>query len=220
MAIAESNGRTNQKARTRRAIVEACLDLIRQGQPVTMPEVAKAALVSEATAYRYFPDLASLLAKALAEDWPTPSEALAPVAASNDPVERVAFATRFLLQGVAERQAVVRAMISSTIAQPDLSGRARPGIRFGLIECALAPFVDPFEAANPELLAQLRLDLAVIMSAEALFSLTDLCGLSIDDAIDSAAKTASTVTAAAYSQIGQGPLNVPQQDRRMVGRER
>ena len=47
-----------------------------------MPDVAKAAMVSEATAYRYFPDLASLLAKALAEDWPTPAEALAPVAAS------------------------------------------------------------------------------------------------------------------------------------------
>jgi AcrR family transcriptional regulator len=201
VAIAGSNGRTNQKARTRRAIVEACLELIRQGQPVTMPEVAKAALVSEATAYRYFPDLASLLAKALAEDWPTPSEALAPVATSNDPVERVAFATRFLLRGVAERQAVVRAMISSTIAQPDLSGRARPGIRFGLIEYSLAPFVDVFAAANPELLAQLRLDLAVIMSAEALFSLTDLCGLSIEDAIDSAEKTARTLTAAAFQRI-------------------
>ena len=201
MAIAESSGRTNQKARTRRAIVDACLELIRQGQPVTMPEVAKAAMVSEATAYRYFSDLASLLAKALSEDWPTPSEALAPVAASNDPVERVAFATRFLLQGVAERQAVVRAMISATIAQPDLSGRARPGIRFGLIECALAPFVDAFGAANPELLAQLRLDLAVVMSVEALFSLTDLCDLSVEDAIDSAENTARTLTAAAFTQI-------------------
>jgi AcrR family transcriptional regulator len=201
VAIAGSNGRTNQKARTRRAILEACLELIRQGQPVTMPEVAKAAMVSEATAYRYFPDLASLLAKALSEDWPTPSEALSPVAASNDPVERVAFATRFLLQGVAERQAVVRAMISATIAQPDLPGRARPGIRFGLIECALAPFLDDFEVANAELLAQLRLDLAVVMSAEALFSLTDLCGLSIEDAIDSAEKTARTLTAAAFTQI-------------------
>jgi AcrR family transcriptional regulator len=126
-----------------------------------MPEVAKAAMVSEATAYRYFPDLASLLAKALAEDWLPPTEALAPVEASNDPVERVAFATRFLLHGVAERQAVVRSMISATIAQPDLSARARPGIRFGLIECALTPFFDVLEAANPELLAQLRLDLAV-----------------------------------------------------------
>src|SRR5271155_5593692 len=132
---------------------------MRQRQSVTMPEVAKAAMVSEATAYRYFPDLASLLAKALAEDWPTPAEALAPVAASNDPLERVVFATRFLLQGVAERQAVVRSMISATMVQPELSRIARPGIRFGLIECALAPFVGVIEAADPELLDQLRLDL-------------------------------------------------------------
>ena len=66
MAIAANNGRTNQKTRTRRAIVDACVERIRQRQPVTMPEVAKAAMVSEATAYRYFPDLASLLAEALA----------------------------------------------------------------------------------------------------------------------------------------------------------
>jgi len=166
-----------------------------------MPEVAKAAMVSEATAYRYFPDLTSLLAKALAEDWPTPTQALAPVEGSNDPVERVAFATRFLLRGVAERQAVVRSMISATIAQQALSARARPGIRFGLIECALAPFSDASESTNPDLLAQLRLDLAVVVSAEALFCLTDLCGLSIEDAIDSAEKTARTLTAAAFQQI-------------------
>ena len=200
MTFAEGKGRTNQRARTQRAIVEACVGLIRQGQPVTMPAVAKAALVSEATAYRYFPDLASLLAQALAADWPTPTEALAPVEGSTDPVERVTFATRFLLRGGAGRQAVVRAMISATIAQLDL-GRARPGIRFGLIDCALAPFVDAFAAADPDLLPQLRLDLAVVVSAEALFSLTDLCGLSIDDAIESAAKTAGTLTAAAVAQL-------------------
>lgn len=201
MVSAESRGRTNQKARTQQAIVEACVELIRRRQSVTMPEVAKVAMVSEATAYRYFPDLAALLARALTEDWPTPTEALAPVETSNDPVERVAFATRFLLDGVAQRQLVVRSMISATIAQPGLSGRARPGIRFGLIEYALAPFVDVFESANPELLAQLRLDLAVVVSAEALFSLTDLCGLSIEDAIASAERTARTLTSAAFQQI-------------------
>ena len=126
--------------------------------------------------------------------------------ASSDPVERVAFAARFLLQGVAERQTVVRSMISATIVQPEFSGRARPGICFGLIEYALAPFVNVLEAANRELLAQLRLDLALVISAEALFSLTDLCGLSIEDAIDSAEKTAKTLTAAAFQQIRQGSL--------------
>ena len=88
MATAEGRERTNQKARTERAIVEACVELIQQGRPITMPEVARTAMVSEATAYRYFPDLTTLLAKALAEDWPTPAEALAPVEASMDPRSR------------------------------------------------------------------------------------------------------------------------------------
>jgi AcrR family transcriptional regulator len=200
VASAESSGRTNQKARTQRAIVEACVELIRARQPVSMPEVAKMAMVSEATAYRYFPDLASLLAEALAEDWPSPTEALAPVEASVDPVERVAFATRFLLEGVAERQAVVRSMIAATIVAPNL-GLARPGIRFGLIDRALAPFVDGLRSANPDLPPQLRLALAVVVSAEALFCLTDLCGLSTRDAIASVEETARTLTRAAFARL-------------------
>jgi hypothetical protein len=38
-----------------------------------------------------------------------------------------------------------------------------------------------------------------VVSAEALFTLTDLCGLSPDDAIASAAATASTLTRAAFA---------------------
>jgi AcrR family transcriptional regulator len=194
-----TGGRTNQKARTQRAIVEACRELIRSGQPVTMPDVAKAAMVSEATAYRYFPDLASLISQALAEDWPTPAEALEPVADSTDPVERVAFAARHLLQGVAERESVVRAMIAATVSRPEFASRGRPGIRFGLIDYALAPFHDSFESSNREAAAQLRRGLAIVVSAEALFCLTDLCGLSIDAAIDSAVQTAKTLTAVAFA---------------------
>ncbi|MCW2523223.1 MAG: regulatory protein TetR, partial [Frankiales bacterium] len=82
-------GRANQKARTRAAIVQACRQLIDSGDSVTMPEVARLALVSEPTAYRYFPDLYSLLTTALAGMWPVPADALAPVADSTDPVERV-----------------------------------------------------------------------------------------------------------------------------------
>jgi AcrR family transcriptional regulator len=195
----ENGERTNQKARTQRAILEACVSLIRQNRSVTMPVVAKVAMVSEATAYRYFPDLASLLSKALAEDWPTPSEALAPVEGSRDPVERVAFATRFLLEGVAARQTVVRSMIATSITDPDHLGKARPGIRFGLIEEALSPFADALESANLD--AQLNRDLAVVMSAEALFCLTDFCGLSIAEAVASVVTTARTITDAAFRTL-------------------
>jgi len=189
-----SGGRANQKTRTRRAIVEACRELVRTGSDVTMPEVAKLALVSEATAYRYFPDLVSLLGETIDGLWPSPAEALQPVAPSRDPVERVSFACEFLLRGVLSYQGGVRATISGTITRPGLAA-SRPGIRFGLIDCALAPFEGTLPAAG---LAQLKRDLAVVVSAEALFTLTDLCGLSPDDAIASAARTAATVTAAAF----------------------
>src|SRR6201989_2391195 len=186
-----TGGRANQKTRTRRAIVDACRDLVRTGAEVTMPEVARRALVSEATAYRYFPDLTSLLAETIDGLWASPAEALAPFASSTDPVERVRFACEFLLRGVFSYQGAVRAMISGTITRPGLAP-GRPGIRFGLIDYALAPFGDGRD------LAQLRRDLAVAVRGEALFSLTDLCALRPDEAVASAARTAATLTAAAF----------------------
>jgi AcrR family transcriptional regulator len=142
MTAESDTGRVNQKKRTRMAILQACCELIRSGVTVTMPDVARRALVSEATAYRYFPDLASLVNEAFAGMWPSPAEALGPVAESGDPVERVAFACEFLLRGVLSSQAAVRAMISATIIRPELAA-ARPGIRFGLIDEALAPLAGP-----------------------------------------------------------------------------
>src|SRR5215467_9502103 len=138
MAVTGATGRTNQKARTRKAIIDACRELAASGASVTMPEVARLALVSEATAYRYFPDLVSLLNEALAGVWPRPADALAPVADSRDPVERIAFACEFLLRGVLAYEGGVRASISATIIRPG-SARRRPGLRFGLIDQALAP---------------------------------------------------------------------------------
>jgi len=185
-------GRVNQKERTRKAIIDAARDLLKSGAEITMPAVAQAALVSEATAYRYFPDLASLLTEAEEGVWPSPAESLAPVAHSVDPVERVGYATEVLLRGVLARQGAVRVTMSAAIAKP-ASADARPGHRFGLIDEALAPMA----GADPETLAQLKRDLAIVMSAEALFILTDLCGLPAEDAIASVVRTARTVTAAA-----------------------
>ncbi|BBA95897.1 putative TetR family transcriptional regulator [Actinacidiphila reveromycinica] len=200
MTAQAGTGRSNQKKRTRAAILVAARDLVGSGREVTMPEIARAALVSEATAYRYFPDLPSLIGEALAGAWPEPADALRPVAGSDDPVERVAFACEFLLRGTLARQGAVRAMIAATVIRPETAA-ARPGIRFGLIDHALAPVRAAFLAADPERLAQLERDLAVAVSAEALFCLTDLCGLAPEEAVASAVRTASTLTAAAVRTL-------------------
>ena len=196
MAVRPQSGRVNQKARTRMAIVGAARELIRTGRPVTMPAVAQAALVSEPTAYRYFPDLLSLLTEAFAGLWPDPEQALRPVAGSRDPAERIAYATEFLFRHVLAYQGAVRAMIAATITRPELAHN-RPGLRFGLIDHALAPLRGTLAVTDPGAFRQLRLDLAVVVSAEALFTLTDLCGLTPEQAISSAARTAGTLTTAA-----------------------
>jgi AcrR family transcriptional regulator len=196
MTTDDGTARANQKKRTRMAIVEACREIIRSGSPVTMPDVARAALVSEATAYRYFPDLPALLNEAFPSMWPSPAEALSSVAESADPVERVAFACEFLLRGVHAYQGAVRAMIAATVTHPEQAG-SRPGLRFGLIDEALAPLGETLGPADGARLAQLKTDLAAVVSADALFVLTDLAGLTPDDAIASLVRIATTVTEAA-----------------------
>ena len=167
-----------------------------------MPAVARSALVSEATAYRYFPDLASLLRDALAGVWPSPERPSAPVAGSDDPAERVAYATEALLRHVLAYQGGVRAMIAATITRPGMAAAAA-GVPVRAHRLRAAPAGGGTATAG---LAQLKRDLAVVISAEALFTLTDLCGLSPDDAIASAVHTAArTLTEAATHGSMRGP---------------
>ena len=127
-------------------------------------------------------------------------QALAPVADSADAVERIAFACEFLLRGVLAAESATRAMIAATITRPELTG-ARPGCRFGLIDEALIPLEGTLGAADPARFTRLKQDLAAVVSAEALFTLTDLARLTPDEAIASLARTAATVTRAARSLL-------------------
>ena len=192
-------GRVNQKQRTRTAIVAAARDLITGSAEVTMPAVARAALVSEATAYRYFPDLISLLREAVDGTWPSPEQALASARGSADAVERLGVATDRLLRHVQAYQGAVRAMIAVSVVRPGAAG-IRPGYRFGIIDHALAPLESSLGRRRPAAFRQLKQDLAIVVSAEALFTLTDLCDLAPDEAIASAVRTARTITAAAVRQ--------------------
>jgi AcrR family transcriptional regulator len=193
-----NTGRSNQKERTRAAIVASARQAIASGDEITMPDVARRALVSEATAYRYFPDLASLLREALAGIWDSPEQAMAPAAGSADPVERIGFATEVLLREVLAHQGAVRALIAASITRPAAAG-VRPGRRIGLIDEALRPLNATMAVRRPAQFEQLKRGLAVVVSAEALFTLTDLVGLAPEEAVASAVRTARSLTAAAIA---------------------
>ena len=195
----EERGRVNQKRRTRTAIIAACQELITAGAEINMPAVARAALVSEPTAYRYFPDLASLLEEALAGIEPDPAAALAAGADPGDPVERIAYAAELLARLVIERQSAIRALMSVSIAR-GTARRVRPGYRFALIDQALAPLTGHKSGMDAAALEQLRRDLAVVVSAEAVLTLTDLYALNPDAAVASIVHTARLITEATLSR--------------------
>ncbi len=81
--------RPNQKRRTRKDLLQAAATLMKQGRRPSLDEVAEEALVSRATAYRYFPSIEALLAEASA-DMLTPEPAqLFTGDEPTDPVARV-----------------------------------------------------------------------------------------------------------------------------------
>jgi AcrR family transcriptional regulator len=196
----QESGRVNQKRRTRAAIIAACQELITAGAEINMPAVARAALVSEPTAYRYFPDLASLLEEALAGIEPDPAAALAAGADPGDPLDRVAYAAELLAKLVIERQGAIRALMSVSIAR-GTARAVRPGYRFALIDQALAPLSGHKPGIDATTLEQLRRDLAVVISAEAVLTLTDLYGLDADAAVASIVHTARLITEATLSRV-------------------
>jgi AcrR family transcriptional regulator len=194
----EERGRVNQKRRTRAAIIAACQELITTGADMNMPAVARAALVSEPTAYRYFPDLATLLEEALAGIEPDPVAALAAGADPDDPVERVAYAAELLAKLVIERQGAIRALTSVSIARRT-AREVRPGYRFALIDQALAPLTARKPRIDRARREQLRRDLAVVISAEAVLTLMDLYGLDPDATVASIVHTARLIAEATLS---------------------
>jgi AcrR family transcriptional regulator len=160
-----------------------------------MRAIARRAGVSEATAYRHFPDLLAILRDGFVGVWPDVSKALPELTACTDPVDRIGMVTAFLAQNVLSIQGAVRAMISMTVTRPDETAGARPSYRIDLIETALEPLV----GLSPIRLAQLKSDLSIVVSAESLFTLLDLQKLKPDIAVANLAAIARTLVRAALT---------------------
>ena len=89
-AMPRTSPRSNQHLRTRKDLLLAAGRLLKEGRQPTMDEIAAAALVSRATAYRYFPTLeAQLIEAPLDGAMPDPDRLFADVP-STDPDEAFA----------------------------------------------------------------------------------------------------------------------------------
>ncbi len=182
MAGKERIGRPNQRMRTRKDLLQAAARLIKNGHTPTLDEVAEAALVSRATAYRYFPSIDALLVEAsLDVAVPEPGE-LFRNDTSADPVLRLQRVETALYDMILANEPMLRTMLAHTIQhemQADETGTLprRQNRRTPLIEAALEPARNRFK---PAALKMLMRSLALIMGTEATIVVKDV--LQLDDA--------------------------------------
>lgn len=184
MTQPEPSGRPNQKTRTRKDLLQAAARLIKQGHTLTLEEVAEAALVSRATAYRYFPSIEALLVEAAVDvAVPEPGEFFRDDA-SHDPVARLQRVETALYDMILANEPLLRNMLAHTIqrdipADGDSKLPKRQDRRSPLIQAALEPARHEFKPAELRMLTKA---LALIMGPEATVVVKDVLQLDDSDA--------------------------------------
>jgi AcrR family transcriptional regulator len=167
------------RARTRRLMLETATRLMQEGITPSVSEVAEAAQVSRATAYRYFPSQAALVHAVV-------DAALGPILSwkngSMDAAERVEDLFRTSLPRIEEFEATFKAALKLSLDQW-ARGRAGAlgtepkftrGHRIDLLNTALAPLRARYSKRQTDRLAQA---LSLLFGIEALVVLKDIWGL-------------------------------------------
>ena len=192
----ELTGRTRQKARTRAAMVAAARSLLADGIAPTVEQAAEHAGISRTTAYRYFTNQRALLIASYPElDMPS---LLGPDAPA-DAAERLDLVTERIARQLLEREPELRATLRLSLepSPPDASELPlRRGRAIGWLEDALAPLEGRLTAAERHRLA---LAIRATLGIEAFVWLTDVGGLSRDEAVELMRSSARALLQAALT---------------------
>lgn len=182
MADAERAGRPNQRRRTRKDLLQAAARLLQQGREPSLEEIAAEALVSRATAYRYFPNVEALLIEAPLDVAVPDAATLFHGAPSGDAVSRLDQVDTVLHDIILANESSMRMMLAHSLKRGmqgdgDDALPARQNRRTPLIEAAIEPARKDFKPAD---LAMLSKALALIIGTEAMVVFKDV--LQSDDA--------------------------------------
>lgn len=177
----EHTGRTQQKQRTRLALVVSARDLMaRGGRPPTVADAAEAASISRTTAYRYFPTQKSLLLAAHPEIEVT---SMLPADIGDDPEERLVAAVRGFLAIVVDTESQQRTMLRLSL-ESDAAARELPlrqGRAIGWFTEALAPLAPRL---GEDGVRRLACAVRAVAGIESLVWLVDMAGQSQEDAVE------------------------------------
>lgn len=179
-----TSGRPNQRQRTRNDLLQAATRLMGQGRKPSLEEIAEQAMVSRATAYRYFPHVDALLLEAALDVSVPDADAILADAPDDDAVarlERVDAALHDMIQAneMQLRTLLVHALQQGMDPTGDEALPARQNRRTQLIEAALSPVRGQF---RPAALRQLSRVLALVIGTEAMVVFKDVLQLDATEA--------------------------------------
>lgn len=189
----EAIGRTQQKSRTRQALVTATRELLAQGLTPKVEDAAEFAGISRTTAYRYFPNQRSLLLAAHPQISP---ETLLPADAPNDPSARLdafmAAFNRYNFDWEPQLRTSLRLSLEPAGTQPAL----RQGRAVAWIEDAL----EPVRHTRPDIdIHRLAIAIRSATGIESLIWLIDIAGYTRDQAAQTVRRTAHALLDAALA---------------------
>ncbi len=186
-----TDGRANQKTRTRTALLHAAMELVGEGRPPSIPAAADRALISVATAYRYFPSADELWFEASAatlEFEPALVEANERIAAAgDDPVARLEAWVRSagftMLDNQAPFRRLAKGALEQWFSQADTPVEHRVPMRQGRRNEFIAVVVEPLRGRlTDDAVDRIAHALGVVIGTDTMLALTDGVGLDGDDA--------------------------------------
>ncbi|WP_310338518.1 TetR/AcrR family transcriptional regulator [Pseudomonas corrugata] len=197
----DRQGRAHQRQRTRQALIDAATALRDEGQNPTVAQVAERAMVSRATAYRYFPSSEALISETAADRDMTPLENL--WQPGDDPVKGIGLAANALHKLLIDDEIGLHVMERSFMTvwlENESHEPLRPGRRMSYIE----PIVDSLkDALSPRARKRLKQALSIVMGTEALIAVRDIGGASIKESLDTAVWAAQALVRQALAEDKQ-----------------
>jgi AcrR family transcriptional regulator len=178
--MASGAGRPNQRRRTRKDLLDAAARLMKRGRTPTLEEIAAEALVSRATAYRYFPNTEALLVEASFDiAMPTPED-LFRADSPPDVIARTQAVDTALHDVILANEASLRMMLAHAVRRGASGGGELPvrqNRRSALIDAALKPLR---RRLKPSAVDRLAKALALVVGTEGMIVAKDV--LQLDDA--------------------------------------
>jgi AcrR family transcriptional regulator len=171
------SGRSQQKYRTRRALLAAAKQLMDQNLAVTVQAAADTAQISRATAYRYFTTPEALMREALLDaDWADPSTVIGDATDVRERVRRVcAYLYEFTERNETAHRLFLAKALETWVARAGQSTASLRGARrLPMYELALEPLG---KTHSVDARRELVLRLSAASGIETFIALKDVCGV-------------------------------------------